>query len=229
MTSEAQLWEQNVLDNLRRTYELQGLRFYKNPSREVIPDFLRGYVPDAVAVDDKGGGIIIEVKQRRSRTVDRQLAQIAEKIAPHKDWEFRAVFTGPELGDSGYIPRPTREQIDAKIQEIQTLAQSQHYDAALVVGWAILESLARSVMTENEGEQSRGLTPIRAVQTLAQEGYLESDAAERLREMAVLRNAVVHGNLSATVSSEQVRDLIEQLQTIASGISRANSNQAAVS
>lgn len=228
MTSETQVWEQNVLENLRQTYEVQGLRFYKNPSSEIIPDFLRGYVPDAIAMDDKRGGIIIEVKQRRNRIADRQLAQIAEKIAPHKDWKFRAVFTSPELGDPLDLPKPTKEQIDAKIQEIRTLTQSQYYDAALIVGWAILESLARTVITENEGEQSRGLTPIRAVQTLAQEGYLENDAAQRLREMAGLRNAVVHGDLSAIVSSEQVRDLLEQLQAIASGISHASSNQAAV-
>jgi uncharacterized protein YutE (UPF0331/DUF86 family) len=229
MTSEARVGEENVLENLRQTYEVQGFKFYRNPSSEIIPAFLRGYVPDAIALDDRGGGIIIEVKQRRSGAVDRQLAQVAQKIAPHKGWEFRAVFTNPVPGTSLNIPKPTTEQIDAKIREIQTLAQSQHYDAALVVGWAILESLARSVTTDNERERSRGLTPIQAVQTLAQEGYLENDAAQRLREMADLRNAVAHGNLSAIVSPERVRDLLEQLQAVASGISQTNSNHAIVS
>jgi uncharacterized protein YutE (UPF0331/DUF86 family) len=227
MTSEAQVWEENVLENLRHAYEVQGLKFYKKPSREIVPAFLRGYEPDAIAVDDKGGGIIIEVKQRRSGVADRQLAQVAQKIAPHKGWQFRAVFTNPAPGASSNIPKPTTEQIDAQIREIQTLAQSQHYNAALVVGWAILESLARSVITDDE--PSRELTPVQAVQTLAQEGHLENDAAQRLREMADLRNAVVHGNLSAVVSPERVRDLLEQLQAIASSISQANSNQAAVS
>ena len=84
MSSEAQACEQNILETLRRTFEAQGLTFVRNPGDDVIPSFLGGYKPDAIAVNQNGGGIVFEVKQRRSNATDKQLAEIAQKIAPHK-------------------------------------------------------------------------------------------------------------------------------------------------
>jgi HAMP domain-containing protein len=227
MSSEAQACEQNILETLRRTFEAQGLTFVRNPGDDVIPSFLGGYKPDAIAVNQNGGGIVFEVKQRRSNATDKQLAEIAQKIAPHKNWEFRAVFTGSASDTSPNIPKPTTEQIDAKINELATLVRLQHYDVALVAGWAILESMARLVISDDAHGQSKGLTSIQAVQSLAQEGYLENEVAQRLREMAGLRDAVVHGDLSAEVSAQQVEDLQRHLQTIASAISGVSSKEAA--
>lgn len=61
--SDAQLWESNVLRNLRRVSEARGMKFYVNPPREVVPDFLGSYQPDAIAVGPNGG-TVIELKHR---------------------------------------------------------------------------------------------------------------------------------------------------------------------
>ena len=42
MTSETAAPEQDVIEDLRRTFEAQGLPFYSNPGEDIIPDFLRG-------------------------------------------------------------------------------------------------------------------------------------------------------------------------------------------
>jgi len=55
---------------------------------------------------------------------------------------------------------------------------------------------------------------MQAVQRLAEEGYLEHEAANHLREMVKLRNAVVHGDLSVNVSARQVENLLKELQAI---------------
>ena len=65
MMSEAQLWESNVLKNLRQVSEARGLKFYVNLPRDIIPDFLGNWRPDAIALGPDGG-IIIEVKHRRT-------------------------------------------------------------------------------------------------------------------------------------------------------------------
>ena len=59
---------------------------------------------------------------------------------------------------------------------------------------------------------------------LAEEGYLENDAADTLRKMVKLRNAVVHGDLSVDVSKAQIEGLLKQLRTIAADIEAVRSN-----
>jgi hypothetical protein len=217
MMSEPQLWESNVLRNLQQVSEARGLKFFVNPPREIVPGFLGNYQPDAIAVGPEGG-IIIEVKFRRSPASERQLAEIAKRVSGQKGWEFRAIYLTPPTDETLPIAKPTPEQLRATFGEIQALMKGGHPAAALATAWATLESLARLASASSEARRPMGYSPIQAIQTLAEEGYIENEAADRLREMANLRNAVVHGDLSVDVPVEQVEWLLKQMQAIASDI-----------
>jgi hypothetical protein len=217
MMSEGQLWESNVLRNLQAASEARGLTFYVNPPREVIPDFLGSYQPDAIAVGPEGG-IIIEVKRGRSSEYETQVAAIAQRIANQKGWEFRVVYLNPPMDETPPIKEPSPEQLETAFKEIGALANAGHQAAALVTGWATLESLARLASAKSGAKSPRGVSPIQAIQRLAEEGYIENEDADRLRALAQLRNAVVHGDFSTAVSSEQVEILLRQLQAIAAHI-----------
>jgi len=217
MMSEAQLWESNVLRSLQQTSEARGLKFYIHPPREIVPEFLGDFRPDAMAIGPDGG-IIIEVKLRRNAASERKLAAIARRVSDQKGWEFRAIYLNPPLDETPSITKPTPEQLQVTFKEIEALAKGGHPAAALVLGWAGLESLARLATANSDAKRSGGFSPIQAIQTLAEEGYIENEAADRLREMAKLRNAVVHGDFSVDVPKEQVEDLLSQLQAIASDI-----------
>jgi hypothetical protein len=223
MIPDGQPLELDVLRNLQHSYEARGLKLHINPSRELVPSFLAGYTPDAIAVGSDGGGIIIEVKRHRTQAIDRQLAELAKKVADQKGWEFQAVYTNPTTERPGNIAKPTPEQIDARLREIQILADTGHYAPALMFGWAVLESLARLASSH---ESSRGYSPIQAVQALAEEGYIEDEEAQRLREMARLRSAVVHGDFSVDVSADQVAFLLKQLKALSSSITKVMAEQA---
>jgi len=223
MIPESEIWGSNVLRNLQRSYEARGFKFHINPSHDLVPPFLAGYIPDAIVIGPDGGGVIIEIKRQRTQTTDRPLAELAKKVSEQKGWEFRAIYTNPSSERSDEIAKPTPEQIDARLQEIQVLADTGHYAPALIFVWAVLESLAR--LASGSGS-SRGYSPIQAVQALAQEGYLEQEEAQRLREMARLRSAVVHGDFSVNVSAEQVEFLLEQLRTLDSNISKVAAEHA---
>lgn len=220
MMSESRLWESNILRNLQQVSEARGLKFYVNPPREVVPAFLGGFRPDAIAVGPDGG-IIIEVKHRRSPSSEQQLAAIAKKVSDQKGWEFRAIYLNPLMDETQPIATPTPEQIQARLGEIGALTKAGHPAAALVTAWAVLESLARLATANSQARTPKGFSPLQAIQTLAEEGYVENDAADRLREMAKLRNAVVHGDFSVDVPVEQVEGLLSQLQGIASDIMSA--------
>src|ERR1700730_17425728 len=142
MISEARLLESNALRNLQKLSEARGLKFYLNPPREIVPDFLGDYRPDAIALGPEGG-MIIEMKAGRSRASERQLAEIASRVSGQKGWEFRAIYLNPPLDEMPPIETPTPDQLRATFREIEELTKTGHRAAAFVRAWAALESLAR--------------------------------------------------------------------------------------
>jgi uncharacterized protein YutE (UPF0331/DUF86 family) len=219
MISEVHLLESNALRNLQKLSEARGMKFYLNPPREIIPDFLGDFRPDAIALGPEGG-VIIEMKLERNPASAKQLAAIAQKVSDQKGWEFRVIYLNRPLGEMPTIQKPTSEQLQTTLREIEELAKSGHRAAAFLRAWAALESLARLAGANGEARNTKGLPPIQVIQILAEEGYLENEAADRLRKMVRLRNAVVHGDFSVDVSAEQLEDLLTQLQAIASDIMR---------
>jgi uncharacterized protein YutE (UPF0331/DUF86 family) len=217
MTSEAELWESNVLRNLQQVSEARGLKFYVNPPREVLSEFLGDFRPDAIA-RGPDGGIIIEVKLRRNHDSERQLAEIARRVSGQKGWEFRAIYLNPPIDTAPPIANPTQQQLQAAFGEIEALIKGSHYAAALVNAWAALESLARLVSANSGAKIPGGYSPLQAIQTLAD---IENEAADYLRKMVKLRNAVVHGDLSVDIPASQVEGLLKQLRAIASTIEAA--------
>ncbi len=103
------------------------------------------------------------------------------------------------------------------------LADSGHFAPALVAGWAVPESLAR--LARGPGSR-KAYSPLQAVQALAEEGYLETEDAQRLREMARVRSAVVHGDFAVDVSAEQVEFLLDQLKALKLGIAEVAAEHA---
>jgi hypothetical protein len=55
-------------------------------------------------------------------------------------------------------------------------------------------------------------------QALAEEGYLESEDAQRLREIDRLRSAVDHGDFAVDVSADQMEFLPDRLQALKLGV-----------
>jgi uncharacterized protein YutE (UPF0331/DUF86 family) len=217
MISEARLLESNALRNLQKLSEARGLKFYINPPREIVPDFLGDYRPDAIALGPEGG-MIIEMKAGRSPASEKRLAEVASRVSAQKGWEFRAIYLNPPLDEMPPIEIPTPDQLRATFREIEELTKTGHHAAAFARAWSALEALARLASANGESRSARGLPPIQVVQTLAEEGYVENEVADRLRQMVKLRNAVVHGDFTVDVPAEQIEDLLKQLQAIASDI-----------
>ena len=135
-----------------------------------------------------------------------------------KGWEFRAVYVSSPTDEIPPIAKPTPPQLQTMFGEAEVLTNSGHAGAAFVTLWAVLESLARLASSDAEARTSQGFSPLQAIQTLAEAGYIENEGADQLREMAKLRNAVVHGDFSINVTADQAAALLSQLQAIASDI-----------
>ena len=219
MTTEEWLLESNALRELKLQAKERGFEFILHPAGDTIPGFLGGYEPDAIVKRPDGGGIIVEAKGVGRPSSDRWLSEISKRVSREKGWEFRVIRAAPVTRPAP-LAEPTPEQIATRLREIDDLANTGHHAPALVLGWAVLEALARLASTHDGSERLGPLSPVQAIQVLAREGYLESDVAADLRRMSSLRDAVVHGDLAAEVSAEQAAALIARLHMIAADVIR---------
>lgn len=224
MTPDAGTMESDTLRKLRLKYEGRGFTFHANPSRELVPPFLSEFRPAAIAVGPDGRrSIVIEIRDRPNPVEAATLRELPTK-AREEGWDLEVVF-GARPEDGPRIAMPTPEQIEARLNEIQDLVEAGQRVAALITGWAALESLARLARADLAEGRVGGLSPVQAVQVLAEEGYLENDDASELRDMAKLRDAVIHGDLSVDVPAERAETLLRHLRAIAADIARVASGE----
>src|SRR5260370_41498384 len=82
--------ESDLLENLLPQYEAEGFTVFLHPSSAMLPPFMGGYRPDAVAIkSDKK--IAIEVK-RYAPNSKSNIKHISEIFAQHTEWELRVYY-----------------------------------------------------------------------------------------------------------------------------------------
>jgi uncharacterized protein YutE (UPF0331/DUF86 family) len=205
--------EKITLDRLREDFQAKGYQFIAEPSSDQVPDFLGAHRPDALAIGPHDN-VIIEVKRQGSRALKIPPAQLAQKIASQSGWRYLLVYAGEDPSDIIELSRPQKSQVDRAIEEARRLEQSGHFRAAMIEGWSLLEALARRLHTEDIRFSLRPLSPMQVVERLAMDGQLDAEEAKRLRALSSIRNSVVHGDLNVSVSGDDVRFLLGQVETI---------------
>lgn len=201
--------EKRILDLLRPGYIDQGFTFIEYPSPAELPAFMRGYQPDALALGSEKS-IAIEVKTGRSQeAVTERLRSIRDRFSGQPEWEFRVVYADE------YPLQPvfasTKDQINSQIAEAELLLSQDHASASLVLGWAAIEAIARTIEPDFP---SRGVaTMTRALELLEHLGRLHYEDAERLRRILPLRAKIVHGDFQTRVTREDVEPVLRAART----------------
>jgi len=196
--------ERRVLGLLRPRFEAEGYSFVEFPERDMLPAFMQGYRPDAVAFRE-GKSIAIEVKLRHDPATEKNLRSISERFENQPSWEFRIVY-GDEVEDEP-LHKPTLAQIEPHVAEAEVLLREGYYRAALVLGWAAIEAIARTVSDDFPSSGAR--TMRQAVELLEHTGRLRFEQAQQLRKLLSLRTKVVHGDLSLEISHDDVAPLLD--------------------
>jgi hypothetical protein len=200
--------ESRVLALLRNRYEADGFTFIEHPENSNLPQFMRGYRPDALALG-KDKSIAIEVKLRRDLGGDKNLKAISERFKGQSGWEFQVVY-GDETEDEPIRP-PTLDQIQAHIAEAEELLARNYPRAALVIGWATIEAIARTLNPDFPSTGSR--TMRQAVELLEHLGRLTYPEAQALRNLLPLRAKVVHGDFDTTITTAEVEPVLKAART----------------
>jgi hypothetical protein len=188
---------------LRNRYEADGFLFIEHPAKADLPAFMAGYEPDALALG-KDKSIAIEVKMRRDSAVEQSLRAIRERFKGQSPWELHVVY-GAEVEDE-QIEVPTPEQIRTSIEEAEALLAQGHPRAALVLGWAAIEAIARTLKPDLPVSGAR--TTRAALELLEHLGRLRFTQAQELRKLSPLREKIVHGDFGAPVTAADVEPVI---------------------
>ncbi|MGN6157065.1 MAG: HepT-like ribonuclease domain-containing protein [Devosia sp.] len=202
--------EKEVLQQEADRLTAEGYEVFLQPGPSLMPVFLHGYTPDAVAYGH-GRKIALEVASPVSRE-SSNLRQLAALFGQHKDWDFRVLWAEPQSSPQA-LPAQSPNSVRTAIDEIVQLRRQGLRRPAFLLGWATLEAISRSIA---QSQFEKPQTPGRLIQVLAQEGYLTPDAADRLRDLASLRNQLVHGALDADVSDGDLAVLLSTLDSLSS-------------
>jgi uncharacterized protein YutE (UPF0331/DUF86 family) len=204
--------EARVLDALQQRYEARGFSFFKYPSRDLIPEFLGDYTPDAIALGPNGN-IVIEVKSSPRAAAGLPAAQIAERFRNQSGWKFELVLADEVKQEDVRVAPPSKELILEVLAEIRELAGTGHRRAALVLAWGALEAAARICQP---GLEDKPKIPTSLVELLEREGLVSHSAARRLRSLINVRNGIAHGDFSRRVDQKGVLFLVECVEELLS-------------
>jgi len=200
--------ERQVLEQLVPQLEAEGYTVYLEPSRQLLPPFMEGYTPDAIALrPGKKLAIEIVVDGSSSATKEQRLKHRFENA---KDWELRVLYARP-ASQKIELPVMADEAIDASIASAESLSSSQQYKAAFLIAWATFEALGRALSPQ---QFARPQTPGRLIETLASNGFVTPSEADILRRLATIRNQFIHGSLNEIVDRAELERFISILRTL---------------
>lgn len=206
-TQSALEFEQQALERLKSQYEEQGFTFFAHPERDAIPAFLGSYRPDAIA-RKPGNNVIIEVRQRSSAAAERSLNEIRRLVEGQPEWQFVITYGGNDPQTTTVIPTASAAAIRERLVEARSLAQQGHRRVAFTLGWFLLEAALHRLQGE---ESKRPRAPGTVVETLAMLGYLTPETERQLRPLIGLRNRIVHGDIEADPSDDDIKAVFKAL------------------
>lgn len=201
--------ESEVLESVLPRYEAEGFDVFVHPSPSILPPFLQKYRPDAIAIGPEKK-IAIEVMQSTPGS-ELRARELELAFAEHKDWELRIFYVSPRSSEKT-LASISRSEIEAAIQQIESLLGAKQTQPALIMCWAALEAIGRALLFEN---LKKPQTPARLVEVLASEGYIAPREADFLRALIQLRNSAVHGQFDVSVEAEQISKFVSVLHALA--------------
>lgn len=198
--------ERQIIDLIAPRLKAEGYSVYTHPTRHLLPAFMQDYVPDAIALGTPKNIAIEIVRAGPASTATAQ--RLSERFEGVTDWELRIVYASPEPEEPD-LTGASKDAINAAVRKVETLANAGQTEAALLLGWAVLEAVGRFLAPDHLAQPQ---APAQLMEQLAMEGVVTPEEVERLRNIAALRNRVAHGALELSVRPEVIEDLVQTLR-----------------
>ncbi|EKF58165.1 MAG: hypothetical protein ACK4HG_15915 [Agrobacterium albertimagni] len=193
------------IDRIREAYVKQGFRFIEHPGSEELPSFFGGYRPDAVALKT-GQNVAIQFMQSRKGQQGLSFEAISRLFVGQPDWRFVVSYGGADPQASSALPIASEAAIRKQLNDLRDLGQKGQRRAAFVMGWSLLEAALHRV---DEDADHRPRKPGTVLESLARLGYLSPEREVQLRPLALLRNRIVHGDITSEPSVDELKAVFQ--------------------
>lgn len=207
--------ERAVLSLLRSRYESEGYTFLEQPGRDLLPEFLGNYIPDAIAIKDQKK-IAIEVKVRKTESTEHSIRRLSEMLRNHADWELVTFYWADFSADTLDIDHSDVVQIRERYEAVKRIRAIGLSQEAFVLYWPLFEAIVRLGTVRSGTSTSSALLPRTVVNGLEELGLIEFSDAAVARSLVQKRNALVHGSHTVQVSDAEL-DVLERIAQTAIG------------
>ena len=202
MTQVAESREAAVLDIVLPNLVADGYEVFREPSKNLIPKFMKNYRPDAIAIKlDKK--IAIEVVSKGGSR-DRMLGDLHSLFSQQSEWELQVIYV-PQRQEGQAVEPLSKPSIQKALDRVIQVHDTSGDVAGILTGWSVLEATARLAEPLNF---TRPQPSARLVEFLASQGYVTPDEAGLLRSLGRLRNAASHGSLDLSVDRQSLVKLV---------------------
>jgi uncharacterized protein YutE (UPF0331/DUF86 family) len=214
MVATARESEREYLLKLAEDYRGKDYQIVFQPPLDELPDFLREYKPDMLALGNHES-VVIEVKARPLLEGDSDyLKSLAQAIEIHPGWRFELVVLAPdqaedefELTDfSPYRGNLRVQEIKPGLQIAKELAASQP-ESALLYAWSLVEAILRH-LAKSEEISLKTFEALYLIKTLVAEGIISRSDYQSLIDTLPLRNAIAHGFKVDSLTANAVYELV---------------------
>lgn len=204
--------EERVLGLIANRYRRKGFSFYKRPAKDLLPEFMGGYRPDAVALGEPKN-VAIEIISGSRRASSDSARAISALFEGRSDWELHMVLADEATADDYDVHVSPLATIEREVREAAALAGKGHYRAAFVLAWAALEAIAAAdaaQAADGAANSRKAATkpPRELIAQLESSGRISFEQAVDLRTLLPLRHAVVHGDYSLDVQKNDAELIV---------------------
>lgn len=105
----------------------------------------------------------------------------------------------------------SRRELEDQLSEVKALTKAGHHGVALLLGWSVLEALARMAFPDRLAKPQR---PGSVLEMLAYGGYISPTQADKVRPLIALRNRFVHGELAVLPASSDIAEFVRIIERV---------------
>lgn len=206
-------FELEVVERAASEYAGRGYTVIVQPTPVQLPDFLKEFRPDLLALSSSDN-VVIEVKARQDLR-DRLMLRLSEVVAKHRGWRFELIVANPPVGeeippDADLVRLP---DVQAWLKQARDSASLGLVEASTLIAWSAAEAVLRLLVEDDIGEPSRRGSSYLLKQAYSL-GLIGREEYDYLSEFILIRNAVAHGFASEDLNVSRVLRLIEIVDEI---------------
>jgi hypothetical protein len=179
--------------SVAREYHKRGYEVVEQPRGDSLPPFLRGFVPDLIAMKDDDRAVV-EIKTAEGLRGSNEIRELAAAIEAHAGWRFELISLGRRkdadletLSESGL-----EHLLDAAL----TTYDTGQRDLSLIYLVSLLDELVRDAAMQHR-IKGRDRSARAIIAELAFQGIIDGTTADVLDQAWDRRNAIVHGRSEA--------------------------------